>query len=155
MKVIHTIGVGSMSGKNAQGVFIPTKLSGVSYLRQYTYPTLTTNNQQRGDEIKNLKALYNSLSSDYKEELKLYSKKYNNLPNYAKPNAVRTSSAFAVYVMLIWNIEKSDPGHIDIATVTQADLDLIVDGAESIALQVDAGYLLSVPGYEMYTSNWS
>ena len=144
-----------MSGKNAQGVFMPTKLSGVSYLRQYTYPTLTDNNKQRGDEIKNLKSLYNNLATDYKEELKLYARKYNNLPNYAKPNSVRTSSAFAVYVMLIWNIEKSDPGHIDISTVTQSDLNLIVDGATSIALQVDEGYLLSVPGYEMYTSNWS
>jgi len=153
MKVFHSIGVGSYSGKNAQGVFMPSKKQGMSYLRQFTYPRITEGNHARGAELQNLAEIYKQCASGYIEELKLYALAYNNLPNYSNPNSVRTSSAFAIFVQLCWNLSNAEPGHLDLATITFTDLTTVLDANTNIAAQVDAGYLLVVPGYTAWTTD--
>ena len=101
-----------------------------------------------GDKLKNLALIYSSVSSGYKDELRTYAGLNSvNVPNDALP-----PNAFAIFVKMFFLFSKLGEGHIDLATVTYGDLSTLGEDIASIAVAVENGYLASVTGADLLTT---
>lgn len=147
--------VSHISGKVGEGVYMISAKGGMSYLRNYSYPTLTSHNHEKGAIMDHLSYLWNSeISSDYKTEMKEYAIEYHALANYGKPRSDRAYSAFAVFVKLLFAIQKAHSATIDLVTVTMAELNAITPSVTNIAAQTTAGLLPITPNSGSYIANW-
>ena len=147
--------VSHISGKVGEGVYMISAKGGMSYLRNYSYPTLTTHNHEKGAIMDHLSYLWNSeISSYYKTEMKAYAIEYHALANYGKPRSDRAYSAFAVFVKLLFAIQKAHSATIDLVIVTMAELNAITPSVTSIAEQTTNGLLPITPHSAEYIANW-
>lgn len=147
--------VSHISGKVGEGVYMISAKGGMSYLRNYSYPTLTANNHEKGAIMDHLSYLWNSeISSGYKTDMKAYAVEYHALANYGKPRSDRAYSAFAVFVMLLFAIQKAHSATIDLVTVTMAELNAITPSVTNIADQTTNGLLPITPNSASYTADW-
>lgn len=152
MKVLHTVGINYMSGKQGNSVFMHSGITGMSYMRAFKYPVLTAQNSLRGAELANLKTMFHGLSAAYRAEFDDYVSKYKNLENYGSPNSNRANSSFAVFISMMWNYFRADEAHIDLTTITILDFKTLYEGQMNIPRQVDTGMLLAVPDYASYSA---
>jgi len=147
--------VSHISGKVGEGVYMISAKGGMSYLRNYSYPTLTTHNHEKGAIMDHLSYLWNSeISSYYKTEMKAYAIEYHALANYGKARSDRAYSAFAVFVKLLFAIQKAHSATIDLVIVTMAELNAITPSVTSIAEQTTNGLLPITPHSAEYIANW-
>ena len=154
-KVFFAPTINFMSGRIGEGVYTITGKGGMSYLRRYTYPTITQNNHEQGAILRNLSIRWNTeVGADYKKELKEYAIEYHALANYGKPRSDRAYSSFAVFVMLLFAIKKAHSATIDLKTVTMAELNAITPSVTNIADQTTAGLLPITPNSMEYIANW-
>lgn len=154
-KVFFAPTINFMSGRIGEGVYTITGKGGMSYLRKYTYPTITEHNHNSGAILTNVSKIWNlEVSEPYKNDMKAYAVEYHALANYGKPRSDRTSSPFAIFVMLLWNISKKSSGHIELTTVILQDLIIVYPNQLSIAAQVAAGWIPATPKSSTYLAAW-
>ena len=81
-KVFFAPTVAFLSGKIGEGVYMITAKQGMSYMRHYSYPTITAWNNMRGAEMSHLSVLWNTvLSEGYKNDMAKYAVEYHALAN--------------------------------------------------------------------------
>ena len=154
-KVFFAPTINFMSGRIGEGVYTITGKGGMSYLRRYTYPTITQNNHEKGAIMRNLSKRWNiEVGSDYKKELKAYAIEYHALANYGIPRSERAYSAFAIFISILWKVAASDPAHIELSSVVMSDLRVVFPNQLSIAEQVAAGWIPATPKSSTYTATW-
>lgn len=144
-KIKYASFVAGLAGKSGSSVFFRSPSTGFGYMRALVQPTYTQTNEQRGLEMNNLAVQYHAMSAPAKANFVTYASKYKNLPPEGGDLSARANNAMACFVLMMWNIKKSDPTAIDLKTLTISDVSLLY--APSIALAVNNGYLPSVPGY--------
>lgn len=154
-KVFFAPTINFMSGRIGEGVYTITGKGGMSYLRRYTYPTITQNNHEKGAILANLSKRWNTeVGADYKEELKAYAIEYHALANYGKARSDRAYSAFAIFISILWKVKAADPTHIMLDSVVMSDLRVVFPNQLSIAEQVAAGWIPATPKSSTYTATW-
>ena len=148
MKVTFKYGIKTYSGTVDEMTYGSFRDDNLCIGRKYVMPTLTANNTLRGTIIKNLAAIYGSLSSSYKDDLKVYAAK--NAVNVPKDKLPPTS--FAIWMRMMYLFSELDSGHVDLATVTYTDLQTVGADIASIAEAVVNGYLPEVSGADSLTA---
>ena len=153
MKVLFKYGIGAMAGTIDEGVYRFTANKTGSIMRKYTYPRLTENNSLRGSIMKNLASIWNSVSSSYKDDMKVYCTIWNT--TYKDPSdpfsPERTS--FAMFLDMLYLFSELDSGHVDLETVTYTDLQTVGADIINIHIAVVNGYLKPVSGSDSLTAN--
>ena len=140
--------VAGLSGKSGSTVFFRSSNTGFGYMRAFTYPKITDNNNLRGTEFKNLTQQLKFVTPAGIANLKAYAAKYQKLPLVGEGDlSARANNHVAIWIMAIHNCAKENPDTIDVGTVTLSDLvSLFV--FTSVAACVESGYLPAVPGWE-------
>jgi len=122
--------------------------------RDYTYPKLTENNHFKGKVCQNLRHVYRDASPFYIDDLKTYRQRVKKLGVSRNPFLrKRVSSPFALLLKMMFAWYESDPEHIDLTTVTIADIVAMDADVRTIARAVEADFLPSVPVYADLTAD--
>ncbi|HOV16299.1 MAG TPA: hypothetical protein PLF50_02200 [Candidatus Cloacimonadota bacterium] len=150
MKVKFKYGIKTYSGTVDGMTYGSYRKGNLCIGREYVYPTLTDNNHQKGAIVKNLAKVYSEVSSDYLADLKTYGVR-NGKENVPRNQLIPTSFSLWLKMMFAWGA--SDPTHIDLATVTLADIVALDAEVYTIAQAVEAGFLPMVTMYEDLTSS--
>lgn len=148
MKVTFKYGIKTYSGTLDEMTYGSYNDGGLCISRKHVTPALTANNTLRGAIMKNLSAIYGSLSSSYKDDLKTYARK--NAANVPSHKLAPTS--FAIWMKMMYLFSELDSGHVDLSTVTYTDLQTVGADIASIALAVVNGYLAEVSGADTLTA---
>jgi hypothetical protein len=144
MKVKMNYPVRTLSGRVDDTVFGSFNDGGYCQSRKYVVPSYTAQNQIIGTAGKNLKDLYKAANADYITDLKTYCQRNK------KQNVPRTRKApapLAVFISMMYAWQKSDPLHVDLATVTIGDIITLDADVRTIARAVDGGFLKSLSLY--------
>ena len=149
MKVFFKYGFSAYSGMVDQMVYQSWFDNRMCLSRRFSYPTLTANNAKIGASGKNLASIYGHADSAYRDDLKKYCNRYKkeHMPrNVELLHPMPGPTAMLVQMMFNWY--DSDPTHIDLPTVTIADIVALDADVRTIARAVEAGFL---PGIKLYT----
>ena len=146
-KIKYASFVAGLSGKSGSSVFYRSSSPGFGYLRTFTYPKLTTVNELRGAEFKNLTEQLKFVASSALTELQEYASKYKNLPQVGEGElSTRANNYVAIWIMAIYNCAKDNSASLDVGTVTLSDLKTLFDFT-SVESVVSHGWLPAVPGW--------
>lgn len=148
MKVTFKYGIKTYSGTVDEMTYGSYNDGGVCIGRKHVTPNITANNTLRGTIMKNLGAIYGSLSSSYKDDLKVYAQKHAALV----PADKIAPTTFAIWMRMMYLFSELDSGHVDLATVTYTDLQTVGADIASIAEAVVNGYLPEVSGADSLTA---
>jgi hypothetical protein len=122
MKVKHTQGTAYWLGRTHDTVYFPAPNETFSLSRLRVMPLLTANNHMKGTIMKNLASVWRLANGDYRTDWGTYAKRYSaenqTLPNLKLP----PNNGFAWFVQAMWNWYHSDELHIDLTTITVADI---------------------------------
>ena len=156
MKVNFENGVSSYSGKYDEVVYSTWFNNRLCYARKYAYPALGLVHENMRQIGVNLNSLYLAADAAYIADLKAYAKlnARENLPR-AKKFLHKMPSSKSLFLKMMWAWHMSDPTHIDLKTVTLADITLLDSPARAVSKAVDAGYLKKVTGYAAMTNEIS
>ena len=152
-KIKYASFVAGLAGKSGSSVFFRSPSSGFGYMRTLVQPTYTTTNEDRGEEMKNIAIQYHAMLAPAKANFVTYASKYKNLPPEGGDLSARANNAMACFVLMLWNIKKSNPVSVDLKTLTIDDVLCLF--ATNVATAVMNGYLPSVPGYSTLNSHFT
>ena len=153
-KIKYASFVAGLSGKSGSSVFFRSSNTGFGYLRAFTYPKITANNNLRGAEFKNLTEQLKAVSAAGIADLKAYTAKYCKLPMVGEGDfSVRANNHVAIWIMAVHNCAKANSASMTADTVTLSDLKSLFVFTDVAAL-VDQGLLPAVPGWEQLTAKF-
>lgn len=141
MKVTFSYPTRTLSGKQDDTVFGSYRNDNLCLARKYVYPEITEHNHIVGSIVKNLAVVYSEASPDYVQDLKTYAKR-NGKENV--PNNQIVPQTYSLFIKMMYNWQKSDPTHVDLAAVTIADIVALDADVRTIARAVSAGFLPNV-----------
>lgn len=148
MKCKFTPSINYWSGKSDDFVYAPSPNRQYSILRQFKYPTITTQNTLMGSIMQNLANVWLTAHSLYKADFKTYTTRYlaefDNLGE--TPYPCHSSYGFFVKMMFAWRA--SDPETVDLENVTVADIIALDADVKSVDLAILAGFLPSISVYD-------
>ena len=148
MKVKFKYGIQTYSGTLDEMTYGSFREDNLCIGRKYVLPELTEQNATIGEIMKNLSVVYHDALSGYKDDLKLYSK-LNGRQNVSKKQLV--PSAYAIFVKMMFAWQATNPGTIDLATVTVEDLTSLPAPVCSVAGAIDAQLIDFVIGGDALT----
>lgn len=147
-KIKYASFVTGLSGKSGSSVFFRSPSSSFGYLRDYTYPTITEENNEKGLEFKNMTSQLKKMDTLAIEDFKIYANKYSKLPSVGKGDlAARANNHVATWILALWNLHREQGATIGLKTITLEDL-ITLHLWTSVAAIVEAGYLPAVEGYK-------
>lgn len=149
MKVTFSYPTRTLSGKQDETVFGAYRNNNICLARKFIYPEITEHNHSIGAVTRNVATVYHAISATYKQDLQSYAKK-NGRENV--PNNQLVPSSYAIFMKMMRAWAKSDPEHVDLATITLADIVALDAEVRTIKRAVAAGYLPHVSGYEALTA---
>jgi len=138
MKVKFKYGIRTFSGTIDEMVYGSYRKGCLCIGRGYVYPKITENNVQKGKIVRNLASVYHAASEFYIDDLKTYAER-NGKENTPKNKLIPT--AFALFLKMMYAWYESDPEHIDLTTVTVADIVAMEAPVKTIAGAVEAEFL--------------
>lgn len=141
MKVTFSYPTRTLSGKEDDTVFGAYRNNNLCLARKFVYPEITEQHHNLGSIAKNLALVYKAAAAPYKADLKAYSKR-NGKKSYYKARWIPSGYAMFVKMMQAW--AESDPTHVDLLTVTVADIVALDAEVRTISKAVDAGFLPNV-----------
>jgi len=149
MKVTFGNGVSTYSGKYDQVVYEKWFDGLLCLARLFRLPTATVQNAKIGSIGVNIKNLYKQADPLFVTDFQTYSSlnKKEHPPKYVE-TANPMPSSMALFSHCMWAWQKTDPTHIDLATVTITDMVTMGSPAVSVKKSVQAGYLREVTDYE-------
>ncbi len=145
MKVKFKYGIRTYSGTVDEMTYGSYRKGAICIGRKWVYPTLSEHSQTLGDILKNLGVLYRSCDEDYLADLKTYAVK-NGKENVRYNQLVPT--AYAIFMKLMFAWKKSDPEHVDLATISLGDIVMAEAPVLTIKDTVDYDLLARVSDYE-------
>ena len=153
-KIKYASFVAGLSGKSGSSVFFRSSNTGFGYLRAFTYPKITDNNNLRGAEFKNLTQQLKVVSAVGIADLKAYAAKYCKLPMVGEGDfSARANNHVAIWIMAVHTCAKENSASMTADSVTLNDLKSLFVFTDVAAL-VDQGLLPAVPGWEQLTAKF-
>jgi hypothetical protein len=138
MKVKFKYGIKTYSGTLDSLVYGSYRQGNLCLGRQYVYPTLNANNHDKGEILQNLAVVYHDASAGYTDDLKTYCLR-NGQENVPADAVIPT--AFAMFLKMMYAWYESDPAHVDLKTVTVADIVALDADVRTLSRAVEAGFL--------------
>ena len=148
MKVQFKYGIKTYTGTLDEMTYGSYRDDSLCIGRKYVIPAATAQNASLTAISKNLASVYASCSAAYKADLKVYARKHAS----RVPAGKLPPSAYAIFVRMMYLFSELDSGHVDLASVSHADLQTIGSDIASIADAVGSGYLPEVPGADTLTA---
>jgi len=149
MKVLFRKNIRSYSGENEDMVYEAFNRGWVCIGRDYVIPKLTANNTLMGAVCKNLASVFRNASPTYLQNFKDYAER-NDSENVTKKEIA--PNAYALFIKMMYAWFKSDPEHVDLSTVTVADIIALDADVQTVASAVTAGFLPSISNSADLTS---
>ncbi|MBW6514282.1 MAG: hypothetical protein K0B87_05945, partial [Candidatus Syntrophosphaera sp.] len=115
-------------------------------VRPLVKPRPTENSRRFGRISANLKNL--EPSAGFRSDLRVYVDIFNS--RVANQDVV-LQNWYNAFTRLMWNLAKSDPGYIDLETITRSQIEANNLTCRSVKRAVEAGLLSHVNGYELLT----
>lgn len=153
MKVIHSAITDGLSGTTGNSVLMRTRSPKFSYLRVWRQPARTEQNDYIGEVSKNLGSQVDIITPEGKEDLRLYAKKYKDIPYFGDKHKVRAGNWFAVWTLLIWNVAK-EAGEEDNINGIEIKTLFSSHSIANVKNACDQGLLPKVDGYEEMTNDF-
>jgi hypothetical protein len=150
MKVIFKHSIKTFSGEVDDMVYNSCRHDELCIGRDFTYPTLTANNHKIGAVGTNLAIVYRNATAAYKADFKAYAD-LNGVRPALRKKWLPTGYALFVKMMYAWY--DSDPTHVDLSTVTIADISALDADVRSVARAVEAGFLPLLKGSTTLVAN--
>ena len=141
MKVVFKYGIKTYSGTIDQMVYGSYRDDNLCIGREYVYPTITTNNHEKGVALKNLATVFHAANANYIADLKLYCIR-NGQENVPKTQLIPT--AFSIFLKMMYAWYASDPTHVDLSTVQISDIVALDADVRTLARAVNAGFLPNI-----------
>lgn len=149
MKVIFKYAVQTYSGEIDKMVYGSYRKGELCLGRKFVYPTLNDHHHSFGAVGANLADLFANISPTYAQDMKLYTT-LNGNQNERKDKVLPGPYALFVKMMRAW--AKSDPEHVDLATITLADIIALDANVRTIKRAIAAKYLKKVKGGDALTA---
>jgi hypothetical protein len=149
MKVTFKYGIKSYTGTADNMTYASYRNGELCVSRVYVYPTLTANNHNMGAIATNLGAVYHTVSADYLANLKTYALR-NGQENVPRNRMIPNAFALMLKMMYAWY--ESDPTHVDLTTITVADIISANAPVKTIAGAITAGFLPGISTYDDLTA---
>jgi hypothetical protein len=154
MKVFFKYGYSAFSGK-LENLVCQSWFDGRLCLgRRFTYPEITANNTHIGAIGKNLGIVFKGAAAGYITDLKTYCKrnKQEHMPrNVELLHPMPGPLPIFMKMMFAWY--DSDPTHVDLSTVTIADIVALDADVRNISRAIGAGFLPTIKVYADLTHN--
>jgi hypothetical protein len=151
-KVWYKFGIGAISGTLADGTHMPAKSKLVGYMRRWVMPILTANNTLFGAIAINLESVWNNAEAGYRADAALYAQRYAvQYGGESDWNPAYSCYAWWTKMMFAW--QKTDPLHIDLTTVTIADIVTADADVRTWERAIDAGYIRTITLYSDLTND--
>ena len=148
MKVLFKYGIKTYTGTLDEMTYGSYRDGSLCIGRKYVIPAETAQNASVAEISKNLATVYASCSAGYKADLKTYARKHEALV----PAGKLAPNAYAIFVRMMYLFSELDSGHVDLASVSYADLQTIGADIASVADAVGSGYLPKVAGADALTA---
>jgi len=145
MKVKFKFGIETYSGTVDSMTYGSYRDDKLCIGREYVYPRITDNNHAMGNIMKNLASVYAAADPLYIADLKTYAMR-NGSENVPKTKLIPT--AFSLFIKMMYAWYDSDPEHVDLASVTVADIIALDADVQTVSDAIDAGFLPSVSVYD-------
>jgi len=113
--------------------------------RRWVMPAVTPQQGTLTAISKNLRIVWSEASGDYKNDYKIYARKFRveKLSPYVFP-----PRAYSIFINLMYLWYDSDPQHVDLTTVTVSDIAVMDAPVKSILRAINAQFLVPVSDYE-------
>lgn len=147
MKIIHSAITDGLSGTAGTSTFMRSRSSKFSYRREWAQPARTQQNDDIGQAAKNIAKQVQDINPLAIEDLKMYAKKYKDIPNFGNKYKERAGNWFAIWTMLLYKVAKQEDMEEELRTGTIKNV-LNTGAIESVAIACELGDLPKVPGYE-------
>ena len=147
MKVIHSAITDGLSGTAGTSVFMRSKNSKFSYRREWAQPAKTQQNDDIGQAAKNIGMQIKELNPLAISDLKMYAKKYRNIPHYGDKYKERAGNWFAIWTLLLYKLAKQDNMESELREGSIKNV-LNPGGIVSVAVACELGDLPKVDGWE-------
>lgn len=154
MKVTFKYAVGSYSGTIDDMVFYPTKNKLGSFARKWVTPKPTAQTAALGAAATNLAIIYSAVANTFKANLITYRNAYNIKFNDPNDPFHTDVYEYALFVKMMYAFKEDSGVSVDLATLTHNDVASLFTTMDSVKAAVEAGYLPTVPGYELLTGAW-
>jgi hypothetical protein len=144
MKVKFKYGIRTYSGTVDEMTYGSYRKHRLCIGRQYVLPKRTEQNDKMGSEAKNLGALWNAASDEFKADYKIYAglyATYVSKPNEMPPNA------YALFTKAMHNWAKTEEPTVNLAILQSEDITSLGTGISSVANCVSYNHLPAVPGH--------
>lgn len=152
MKVTFKYGIGAFTGKIDNAVFWAQKSKLASLMRKFTYPKITTHNNNIGAIAKNLGFLWRELTDDYLEDFKTYTDRYYvQYGTEGDYDPARSPYAFWTKAIWAWAKEHND---VDLKTLTYEDLSVTGIAMSTVKNCVQNGYIRVIDQYDDLTAGF-
>lgn len=149
MKVLFRKNIRSYSGENEDMVYQSFNRGWVCIGRDFVIPKLTEHNASMGAIAKNLGVIFRHVSPTYAQDLDIYTSR-NKTDNGKKK--VISPYAYTLFTKMMFAWAKSDPEHVDLASITIADIVALDANVRTIKRAIDAGFLPLIRKYDDLTA---
>lgn len=154
-KIVLAPTVSFISGKIANGIYYTTNKSGMSYIRNYAYPTITDHNHQIGSTMRNLTSIYvQQVTYSYKKEAKIYASLRAKQENIGKPYTQNSNNGLNYFILSIYNAAKIGSFPVSLDLITYIQLITYGDNINSISSACYNNLLPHVKGFESLTASF-
>lgn len=148
MKIKFRWGIKTFSGYGDDMVYENCLNGKLCIGRDYTYPKITEKNHAIGSAAKNLTNVYKGVSPTYAQDLAIYRSRYTALKVPRNPQKRKLfAGKYTLFVKMMYNWAESDPEHVDLGSITIADIVALDANVRTICRAVEAGFLPMIPVY--------
>lgn len=141
MKVVHNPAHAFMRGQSQGYVFGPAPSRTFSLVRSYVYPKITEHNHDMGKIMMNLKLVWDDATPEYRGDGALYASRYYSENQELPDQKIPVNNSFGNFVRAMFAWQASDPTHVELETVTAADIISTDAEVRTWARAVEAGFL--------------
>ena len=147
MKITFEWPFKTFSGTLQEMTYMSCRHDNLCLGRGWTKPEATDNNARLGRVAQNLKSIWESAKPAYKEDLKLYAKRFT--AQRLKPGKL-PPTAFGLFLGMMYAWQRSSAEQVDLSTVTVIDIVKLDAPVLSVARAVQAQLLVPVKGYTQF-----
>ena len=119
MKADYAYNRKTISGKIGKFVLLRWKDGDKAVVKRYVKPKLGENNQQFGNALKNISAIWKECSDGYKADLRIYA---DRLSEYYHADDIPARTNYAHFIRLIYRFKQENP-EIDLSSTTREELE--------------------------------
>jgi len=145
MKTTFEWPVRTFSGTRDKTTFMSMFDDYICIARRWVLPEVTPQQGTLTAISKNLRIVWSNADALYKDDFKVYARKFKT--EKLKPWEFPPRS-YSIFINLMYAWRDSDPEHVDLSTVTIGDIIALDADVKTIQRSVDADFLVPVSDYE-------